>query len=120
MGAIDSHLGFALGIVKSAKAKLNGQNQNNNDGGGIGGWLKDKAQSGFNAAQNGWQNLPSKDFIEDPLVNARNTVVNGAVDGWNNLPGNEFVEDKIGDLTDKMPFNNIIGASVRALGIRRK
>ncbi len=115
MSAIDNHLETAKQIVQAATAKLSGQQQNKNDGGGIGGWLKDKAQSGFEAAQSGWQNLPGKDFIEDTLVNARDTLVNGAVDGWNRIPGNEFVENQIGDLTDKVPFNNVIGASVRAL-----
>lgn len=140
MSEIDQHLSNALTIVESAIVAINNstgesstnqvennpthnQDVNNtampqnedNGGGGIGGWLKDKAQSGFDAAQNGWQNLPGKDFVEDPLINARDTIVNGAVDGWNSLPGNEFVEGQIGDLTDKIPFNNVVGASVRAL-----
>ena len=54
--------------------------------------------------------------VADDLASARNTVRDGVVDTWNSVPGHDKAEQLAGDLTDKLPFNNVVKAGVRALG----
>jgi hypothetical protein len=46
---------------------------------------------------------------------ARDTVRDGAVSTWNRLPGNNAVESFVGNLADRLPFNNAAGAALQAL-----
>jgi len=46
---------------------------------------------------------------------ARDDVRDGMVGAWNSVPGHDKAEQVVGDLTDKLPFNNVVKASVRAL-----
>jgi len=49
------------------------------------------------------------------LGSVRGDVRDGMVDAWNSVPGHEKAEQVVGDLADKVPFNNVVKASVRAL-----
>lgn len=46
---------------------------------------------------------------------ARDDVRDGMVDAWKSVPGHGKVDQALGDLTDKLPFNNVVKAGVRAL-----
>jgi len=46
---------------------------------------------------------------------ARDDVRDGMVDAWKSVPGHGKVDQELGDLTDKLPFNNVVKAGVRAL-----
>lgn len=46
---------------------------------------------------------------------ARDDVRDGMVDAWKSVPGHAKVDQTLGDLTDKLPFNNVVKAGVRAL-----
>jgi hypothetical protein len=60
-----------------------------------------------------------QNFVEQkawPVLDAaRDSVRDGMVSAWNKLPGNEAAEAALGKLADKLPFNNALGASFRAL-----
>jgi len=60
-----------------------------------------------------------QNFVEQKawpaLDAARDTVRDGMVSAWNKMPGNEAAESFIGKVADKLPFNNALGASFRAL-----
>ena len=49
------------------------------------------------------------------LGTVRDDVRDGMVGAWNSVPGHDKVEQVAGDLTDKLPFNNVLKAGVRAL-----
>jgi hypothetical protein len=49
------------------------------------------------------------------LATVRNDVRDGVVDTWNSVPGHDKAEQVVGDLTDKLPFNNVAKAGLRAL-----
>jgi hypothetical protein len=87
-------------------------------------------------AESLWDRLPGSGLIEDVvgaganlvgdgaayawehrgvLADARDTVRDGAVATWNTLPGNDAVESVVGDVADRLPFNNAIGAGLKAL-----
>lgn len=73
------------------------------------------AQGIFDAAQWAWQNIPGKDRVEGPLTDARDRAVSSTIDFWNSIPGNDFVEGQIDRVADQIPFNNVLGASLREL-----
>ncbi len=87
-------------------------------------------------AKSFWDRVPGSGLIEDVvgagvdmvgdgasyawqhrsvLADARDTVRDGAVATWNSLPGNDAVEAVLGDVADRLPFNNAIGAGLQAL-----
>ncbi len=83
-------------------------------------------QAQVDGARNFWNSLPGNDFVEDAARGAsrftaehgssfRDTVRDGGVDAWNSIPGNDRVESVFGDATDRLPFNNAISTSARAL-----
>jgi len=49
------------------------------------------------------------------LGSVRDGVRDGMVDAWNSVPGHDKAEQVVGDLTDKLPYNNVAKAGLRAL-----
>ena len=53
--------------------------------------------------------------VRDVVADVRDDVRDTAVSTWNHVPGNETAEKLVGDLTDRLPFNNAAKASLEAL-----
>jgi hypothetical protein len=49
------------------------------------------------------------------LGSARDDVRDGVIDVWNDVPGHDKAEQVVGNLTDQLPYNNVVKAGVRAL-----
>jgi|GEM_PF-2459217 len=72
------------------------------------------AEKIFGFTQSAWRNLPGKSQVAAPLTFTRDLLVDQTANTWNRLPGTDYVEAKVDGVTDRLPFNNVVDAGVKA------
>jgi len=72
-----------------------------------------------------WNRIPGTGFAGDAVISAarsgasiRDTARDAGVDIWDRIPGNNLVEEAVGSGINKLPFDDAISASTKALGGR--